>query len=214
MTQDVCVGGEFTTDGSGRLKLAGLPTLAWPFASSAMPSANGLRVDPAGGPWVPQTGFTPVTQVQHKTDTTPLAPTADPAKTYEVNLNPWYLTNPSAYQQMAFTGWVEFGVALQTNGSTWVEQWGSVAYTPAPGAAAYTGPWQALASDSPMVGITWHSSRCLNVQMVVDVADQTSLTVRAGARSVQGDAVNVATMRDWWVALYGVAFLLDPGPVG
>jgi hypothetical protein len=218
----VCTGPEFTTDGTGRLALANLPSDPWPFASGAavpasMAAANGLRVDPANGPWVPQVGATPVVQSQRLIDNTQIPFSNVTSGVYEAVVTPWYLTNPSAYQQMVFNGWIEFGLAMYTNGCTWIEHWGNTAYTPGPAQAVATSPWQPLHSESPVANsgfsYVWHSSRWLPVQMVVDIADQQSLTVRHGARPVAGSGTE-AQMRDWWVALYGMTYLVDPGPVG
>jgi hypothetical protein len=221
--QEVCVGPEFAVDGSGKLTLANLPSAAWPFASgSAVPAsmraANALRVDPQSGLWVPQTGVVPVTQVTHLTDGTTLTAGQALTDVYEMTLDPWYLTNPSAYQQMAFTGWIEFALALFTNNATWAEQWTSAAYAPSPDQDTVTSPWQPATSVSPaQLGniFVWHACTYMPVQMVVDVADQAELAVRHGVREVFSSGTSVpAVLRDWWVGLYGVTYLLDPGPVG
>jgi len=219
VTAIICTGGEFATDAESRLSLRALPAVAWPFATGAgvpasMRAANGLRVDPQWGPWIPQVGATPVTQVQRGADSTLLAVDPSPGGVYEFALEPWYLTNPSAYQQMAFTGWVEFGVTLSVNAVTWIEQWGNVAYVPAPGAQPGGTVWGPVSSEAPAAQVVWHRSSHLPVQAVVDIADQAALTVRHGVHAAAGGAGLQAQVRDWWVGLYGMTYLLDPGPVG
>lgn len=219
MTLSVCVGGEFDTDGSGRLALKGVPTVPWPFATgsavpASMQAANGLRVDPVNGPWIPQVGAVPVTQVQRAEDNTMVPFSALASGVYEFVLQPWYVTNYSAYQQLGFTGWVEFGVSVYAEGATQIEQWGNVSYPPAPDLNQYTTTWGPIGSESPTINqLVWHRSSYQSVSMIVDVADQQPITVRHGILPVQGTGT-ATLMRDWWVSLYGMTYLLDPGPVG
>jgi hypothetical protein len=220
MGATVCIGAEFTVDDESRLTLANLPEAGYPYVAvgqtvaACMQASNGLRVDPQSGPWIPQVGAVPVAQVQRANDITTLTPSTDATGVYEFALAPWYLTNLSAYQQMCFVGWVEWGVSLYTQSSTWIEHWGNVQYPATPGAQTAGSAWGPIGGESPSTGIVWHHSAYQPVQMVVDIADQQPVTVRAGARSVQGAASPLARMRDWWVGLYGVTYLLDPGPVG
>jgi hypothetical protein len=225
LTTGLCTGPDLGFDGTGSLRVTS--TRQMPLPPAIAPGSgwtNGLRMDASNGLWAAQCAPTPVSAQATSTTTVPV-----PGGTLRSFSVPAFdLPNPSGLQPAAFLGDVQFDALVYTNSSGWAELWGSLAYTPYPGAAGYASPFGPVDSVSPghpitqaqaaagTLSFTWRPQAKLGLGLWYEAGASPTVAVDFGVKNVTDNTPSTPLplqVVSWTVTLTGTVWLIDTGAV-
>lgn len=225
----LCTGPDLGVDSTGALRVTAARLMPEPAAITAYPSwTNGLRQDGTNGAWAAQCAPTPVNLVATSTTTVQVAAGASvPANQFVIP--DFIVNNPSAVQNLAFLGDVQFDATIYTNGSIWGQMYAYCTYIPYPGTTAVSSSILPQETTAPATPITpaqaaagsqsflWHPQAKVGLGLwcgpkpgKIDIGISFSVTNQADNAPSTPFPLVVAS---WQVTLTGVMWLIDPTPV-